>query len=129
MGERGGKTFIDDDLGRVGGGVRHEAGHAANDMLDLFSETPVFKAAHAADVADMPRSKMLDHDYYISANNKSVDIGTITSRGRDEAFAEISSTIWGGGNEMGNEWRFKTDFPRTMTLVQKLLEELNWLPK
>lgn len=98
--------------------LRHEAGHALDQVLNRLSDSPAFMRAYERDLAMLSPEGKQEVYYFIQPDAK----GQPTLGGRHEALAEAFATLWGGGcNEAEH---FQTMFPGVMQFAREQVEQL-----
>lgn len=102
--------------GRCEGVARHEAGHGVDDALNTFSSSPEFMAAHAADVAQIPRAMHKALDYFIQAKNPTA--------GASEAFADLFALMHGGPCNRSAALRLSRNFPQSIKAIARKLDSV-----
>ena len=102
---------------RLEGVVKHEFGHALDQALGNFSDSPGFADAYAQDVARLSRGARRDVAYLLQDG----------AAGRQEAFAELYAATKGAHNTSGklNADEFARLFPNSYRMILDVVNNLN----
>ncbi len=113
-GPGGRSVWVDND--RAGGVVRHEVGHALNVALgggrgQLFSNSAEFQADYDRDLRDMTQAHRQQLAYLLQPG----------AGGRDETFAEVTASLFGGSTNASQNEAIRQAFPNVANLLYRPL--------
>lgn len=95
------------DPRRRHGILKHECGHAVDQLLNNFSHSPAFANAYNLGIARLNANERKVLDYYLQAGHA----------GKEEAFAEIFAISCGNGCHRDTDYLFQSYFPELLGLV------------
>ncbi len=108
---RAGKTVPND---RVEGVVKHEVGHALDESLGNFSQSPAFVEAHKKDTENLKTSDKSLFSYLV---------GSKDGDGKKEAFADVWGALNGASSNPQESKRILEKFPNVANLIKEQLPQ------
>lgn len=108
--KNGGRTVLGPlrDTQRREGILRHECGHAVDQMLGNLSHKPEFVAAYEKGLKTISQYERKTLDYYLQPGDA----------GREETFAEIFAALEGDACDRNSDILLKNHFPELVALIR-----------
>ena len=114
--DAGGRTTLGPlrDTQRRQGILRHECGHAVDQMLGNLSHSPEFVAAYEKGLKTISQYERKTLNYYLQPGDA----------GREETFAEIFAALEGDACDRNSDILLKNHFPELVSLIRTKVQAI-----